>query len=136
MVSDPWGGVKGGIAVYELYRLCHREGNTNMLLSSLVWLGQRIEYHFAGNWPELDDDFCTCFWKTANLNSLQLKAYRPELFLKNSTSRIWREFALCRGKQNSTGINSVVVRLRLLGSQWQIHTQTFLKYFLWFCDNQ
>ena len=59
MVSDPWGGVKGGIAVYELYRLCHREGNTNMLLSSLVWLGQRIEYHFAGNWPELDDDFCT-----------------------------------------------------------------------------
>ena len=59
MVCDPGGRGKGGIAVYGLYRLCHCEGNTNMLLSSLVWLGQRIEYHFAGNWPELDFDFCT-----------------------------------------------------------------------------
>ena len=67
--------------------------------------------------------FVLGFWKTANLSSLQLKAYRPELFLKNRTSLIWREFALRRVKQNSTSMNSVVVRLRLLGSQWQILTK-------------
>ena len=116
MVCDPGGRGKGvspymcctGCATVKVIQIRYQAVQSDLGREQSTTL-QKIDL----SWIMI---FVLGFWKTANLNSLQLKAYRPELFLKIRTSRIWRDFALCRIKQNSTSMNSVVVRLRLLGS--------------------